>query len=132
MTSGGGSRFLGNTTSSFSTTVETSRSITIYSTEPGTLNEVEQYIADYERPKFRLAPLRESVRFVDERLCVNFEDGRTISVPVEAYPRLAQGSDEQRANWQLTQSGSEIHWPDLDENIETPDLLPGVRPQKSR
>ncbi len=72
------------------------------------------------------------VRFVDERLCVDFEDGRTISVPVEAYPRLAQGSDEQRANWQLTQSGSEIHSPDLDENIETPDLLPGVRPQESR
>jgi len=50
---------------------------------------------------------------------------------VEAYPRLAQGSDEQRANWQLTQSGSEIHWPDIDENIETPDLLSGVRPQES-
>ena len=29
------------------------------------------------------------VRFVDERLCVDFEDGRTISVPVEVYPRLA-------------------------------------------
>ena len=68
------------------------------------------------------------VRFVDERLCVDLEDGQTVSVPVEVYPRLANGTDEQRANWHPTRSGWGIRWPDLDEDIDTPSLLSGTRP----
>jgi len=68
------------------------------------------------------------VRFVDERLCVDLEDGQTVSVPVEIYPRLATGTDEQRANWHPVRSGWGIHWPDLDEDIDTSSLLTGIRP----
>ena len=71
------------------------------------------------------------VRIVDERLSVDLEDGQTISVPVEVYPRLANGTDEQRANWHTTRSGWGIHWPDLDEDIDTSALLSGIRPSPS-
>jgi hypothetical protein len=68
------------------------------------------------------------VRIVDERLYVDLEDGQTLSVPVEIYPRLATGTDERRANWHSTRSGWGIHWPDLDEDIDTSSLLSGIRP----
>ncbi len=71
------------------------------------------------------------VRIVDERLYVDLEDGQTVSVPVEIYPRLANGTDEQRANWRLIHSGRGIHWPDLDENIDTRALLSGTRPSEA-
>ena len=69
-----------------------------------------------------------NVRIVDERLCIDPEDGQTVSVLVEIYPRIANGTDEQRANWQLIRSGLGIHWPDLDENIDTFAFLSGTRP----
>ena len=69
-----------------------------------------------------------NVHIVDERLCIDLEDGQTVSVLVEIYPRIANGTDEQRANWQLIRSGLGIHWPDLDENIDTFAFLSGTRP----
>ncbi len=69
-----------------------------------------------------------NVHIVDERLCIDLEDGQTVSVLVEIYPRIANGTDEQRANWQFIPSGLGIHWPDLDENVDTFALLSGTRP----
>jgi hypothetical protein len=68
------------------------------------------------------------VRIVDERLCIVLENGQTVSVPVEIYPQIANGTDEQRANWHLIRSGRGIHWPDLDENIDTFAFLSGTHP----
>ena len=45
------------------------------------------------------------VRVTDARLFVDLEDGRTISVPIEWYPRLEKGTPEQRANWQTVGAG---------------------------
>ena len=69
-----------------------------------------------------------NVRIVDERICIDLEDGQTVSVPVEIYPRIANGTDEQRANWHFTHSGWSIHWPDLDADIDTLAFLSGTRP----
>ena len=69
-----------------------------------------------------------NVRIVDERLCIDLEDGQTVSIPVEIYPRIANGTDEQRANWHLIRSGCGIHWPDLDADIDTFAFLSGTRP----
>ena len=65
------------------------------------------------------------VRVTDSRLIVNLEDGRTIGVPVEWYPRLANATPQERANWTIIEAGWGIHWPDLDEDINTPALLKG-------
>ena len=57
------------------------------------------------------------VSVTDDTLSVDLEDGRTISVPIGWYPRLAHGTPEERANFQISGAGYGIHWPDLDEDI---------------
>ena len=109
------------------------RSITILgSTGSVGCNTISLIEADRDRIRFRGdPPAAGDVRIVDERLYVDLEDGQTVSVPVEIYPRLANGTDEQRANWRLIHSGRGIHWPDLDENIDTRALLSGTRPSEA-
>lgn len=63
----------------------------------------------------------------DDRLTVDLMDGRSISVPVAWYPRLAAGTPAQRANWELCGAGLGIHWPDLDEDLSTEGLLLGAK-----
>ena len=66
------------------------------------------------------------VRVSEETLSVLLADGRTISVPLEWYPRLHRASPAQRANWRLIGQGDGIHWPDIDEDISTIGLLEGL------
>jgi hypothetical protein len=53
-------------------------------------------------------------------------DGRTIVVPLVWYPRLLNATAAQRANWEIGGAGFGIHWPDVDEDLETPGLLAGA------
>src|SRR6266571_6095600 len=66
------------------------------------------------------------VRFTDDILTVDLLDGRTISVPLVWYPRLLSASLEQRANWRVAGGGFGIHWPDVDEDLNTEGLLRGA------
>jgi hypothetical protein len=59
-------------------------------------------------------------------LIVELDDGRTISVPVEWYPRLAHGSAKERQQWELIGPGIGIRWPALDEDISIQGLLQGL------
>jgi hypothetical protein len=52
-----------------------------------------------------------------DALIVDLLDGRTISVPLAWYPRLAHGSDTERSHWRLIGEGEGIHWRDFDEDI---------------
>ena len=72
------------------------------------------------------------VRVSADSLNVDLVDGRSISVPLEWYPRLASSSDAERNNWRLIGSGEGIHWPDLDEDISVDHLLSGVRSGESQ
>lgn len=65
------------------------------------------------------------VQVTDDTLTVDLADGRTIAVPVEWYPRLAHGSQQELGNWRLIGRGAGIHWPDLDEDISLDNLLLG-------
>ena len=71
------------------------------------------------------------VRVSAELLEVRLSDGRTISAPLNWYPRLADGSLAERNNWQLLGDGHGIHWPDLDEDISVENLLLGQRSGES-
>jgi hypothetical protein len=66
------------------------------------------------------------VRFEDDRLIVDLADGRTIAVPVAWYPRLADATPAQRANWEIAGGGYGIHWSDVDEDLSTEGLLRGA------
>jgi hypothetical protein len=67
------------------------------------------------------------VSLTDDALVLELVDGRTISVPLAWYPRLAQGSSAERAHWRFIGEGEGIHWPDLDEDISIEGLLAGRR-----
>jgi hypothetical protein len=62
-----------------------------------------------------------------ERATVALMDGRTISVPLAWYPRLAEGTPEQRAHWRVAGADYGIHWPELDDDLNTEGLLAGAR-----
>ena len=67
-----------------------------------------------------------SVEFTEDHLTVGLKDGRTISVPIEWYPRLGHGSQGERTNWQICGGGYGIHWPELDEDLSTEGMLRGA------
>lgn len=71
------------------------------------------------------------VRITGDVLVVELRDGRTVSVPVKWYPRLAEGRPTERRNWELIGPGTGIHWPDLDEDISVEHLLLGLRSAES-
>ena len=62
-------------------------------------------------------PTIQQVTITDESLSVDLSDGRTISVPLAWYPRLLQGSTEERSSYRFIGGGSGIHWNELDEDV---------------
>ncbi len=62
----------------------------------------------------------------NDKLIVDLEDGRTISVPLAWYPRLLHASAAQRQTWELAGAGFGIHWPDVDEDLSVEGLLRGA------
>ncbi len=71
------------------------------------------------------------VTVTDDTLSVDLEDGRTISVPIGWYPRLAHGTASERGNFQISGAGYGLHWPDLDEDIGVEGLMLGKRSTES-
>ena len=71
--------------------------------------------------------LAQSVSVSDDSLVVDIADGRTITVPLAWFPRLASATPTERANWRLIAAGEGIHWPELDEDISVESLLAGRR-----
>jgi hypothetical protein len=76
--------------------------------------------------------LAQGVAASDEALTVDLADGRTITVPLAWFPRLAHGSPTERANWRLIGGSAGIHWPELDEDISVESLLKGRQSGESQ
>ncbi|MCB0174912.1 MAG: DUF2442 domain-containing protein [Anaerolineae bacterium] len=72
------------------------------------------------------------VTVTDDTLSVDLEDGRSISIPIGWYPRLAYGTPAERANFQISGAGYGIHWPDLDEDIGVEGILLGRKSSESQ
>lgn len=66
------------------------------------------------------------VAVTEDVLSVDLMDGRTISAPIDWYPRLAHGTADERARWEICGAGYGIHWEDLDEDISVEGLLRGA------
>ncbi len=60
-----------------------------------------------------------------DSLTVQLTDGRSVSVPLEWYPRLWHGTPSERNNWRLISEGEGIHWSDLDEDVHVDHLVQG-------
>src|SRR5437879_466740 len=76
--------------------------------------------------------MAQSTSVSDDALIVDLTDGRTITVPLAWFPRLAHGTPGERAHWRLIGRGEGIHWPDLDEDISVESLLAGRRSSESQ
>lgn len=70
-------------------------------------------------------PFAEHVAVTDDTLTVDLSDGRSVSIPLAWYPRLAHGSAAERADWKLIGKGHGIHWQELDEDVNAEGLLAG-------
>jgi len=70
-------------------------------------------------------PRAVDVKVTKDTLTVELSDGRTISVPLQWYPRLVYATPEERKNWRLIGNGEGIHWEDLDEDISVEGLIAG-------
>ena len=68
-------------------------------------------------------PQAERVEMTEDTLTATLSDGRTISVPLKWYPRLAHATAKERRNWRRTSGG--IQWPDLNENLSVETLFTG-------
>lgn len=68
-----------------------------------------------------------NVMVTDDTLSLDLEDGRTISVPIGWYPRLAHGTPAERSNFQISGAGYGVYWPDLEEDIGVEGLLLGKK-----
>ena len=71
-------------------------------------------------------PLAQQVAFTEEELVVSLVDGRTITVPLAWFPRLANATIEQLQKYEILGGGEGIHWPDIDEDISVEGLLLGI------
>src|SRR6266850_325362 len=63
----------------------------------------------------------------DDALTVVLDDGRSVSVPLEWFPRLVAATPRQRREWEPIGGGIGIHWKAIDEDISVASLL---RPER--
>ena len=66
-----------------------------------------------------------TVECTDDELTVFLSDGRSLSVPIVWFPRLAKASPSERADCELLGNGEGVHWPQIDEDISVLGLLAG-------
>ncbi|MEZ4657141.1 MAG: DUF2442 domain-containing protein [Caldilineaceae bacterium] len=67
-------------------------------------------------------------------LSVAMEDGRSVIIPLNWYPRLLHASDAERTNWRIFEDADErdiIFWEELDELIPVVALLTGTPSRES-
>jgi Protein of unknown function (DUF2442) len=64
-----------------------------------------------------------SLRFDDDCMWVELDDGRTLGVPLAWFPRLLHATKTQREDYELSRRG--MHWDALDEDISVAGLLAG-------
>ncbi len=57
------------------------------------------------------------VEFIPDAPVAHLEDGRSLTVPPEWFPRLRDATPEARKRWELIGRGFGIHWSDLDEDL---------------
>ena len=69
--------------------------------------------------------LANTVECTDDEIIVALSDGRSLSVPIVWFPRLAHASPSERADYELLGDGEGIHWSQIDEDISVAGLLAG-------
>jgi len=66
------------------------------------------------------------IEMSNEALTVHLTDGRSVSVPIEWYPRLFHATPSEIANWTMIGNGEGINWPSIDEDISISSIMEGI------
>lgn len=64
-----------------------------------------------------------SVRFDDQYLHVELEDGRVISTPMAWYPELQEATLRQLSECRFICRGTGIEWPELDYHLSIESMM---------
>jgi hypothetical protein len=72
------------------------------------------------------------VTVTNNTLSVDLSDGRSLSVPLDWFPRLQHATPAERDAWRLVGHGEGVHWDGLDEDISIEGLLAGEASMESR
>lgn len=75
-------------------------------------------------------PRARTIEVTEAALIVGLVDGRTITTPLNWFPRLLNASPEARTRWELIGVGEGIRWPDADEDLSVEGLLMGTRARR--
>lgn len=70
-----------------------------------------------------MSPEPKALRFDDDCMWVDLDDGRTLGIPLAWFPRLLHATPEQRKDFELSRRG--MHWDTLNEDISVAGLLAG-------
>jgi len=65
----------------------------------------------------------DSLWFEGKDICVRMSDGSIIKTPVQSYPNLSKGTNEQRNHYEIKGNGRWIHWEELDEDLSAEGFL---------
>jgi len=74
---------------------------------------------------FQVEPRASKVWFDENNLCLDFFDGRKLSVPLSYFPRLSKATNNQKKKYTISGGGTGIHWDEIDEDISVVNLLFG-------
>ena len=71
-------------------------------------------------------PLAKQIKFDENTMWVELNDGRTLGTPLVYFPRLLNATTQQRECYEISGGGIGLHWDELDEDIHVGYLLMGV------
>jgi hypothetical protein len=64
-----------------------------------------------------------SVRFDNNNIIVEMNNGKIIQAPIHSYPNLRKGTQKQINDYQIKGNGRWIHWEELDEDLSADGFL---------
>lgn len=64
-----------------------------------------------------------SVSFDEYQMIIELADGRTVTIPLEWFPKLRDANKSDLKNWRFIGNGEGIHWEKLDEDLLVENLL---------
>ena len=93
--------------------------------ESGSIRAIRKNVLTFNPKGINPYPEFISVRFRGRQVFFRLDDGRTITVPISSFPKLANATTQQRENYHT--NGVHIFWDDLDEIIGVKNVLgPGA------
>ncbi|MDR2025930.1 MAG: DUF2442 domain-containing protein [Prevotellaceae bacterium] len=71
------------------------------------------------------------VRFSENRIFIETEQGETYSRPLEAFPLLKDATESERNAFKIGKFGDDIRWENLDEDIHIDSFFANEEPKKN-